>query len=68
MEPKIVRKMHFDNINKDRHYEYGEQYDSNVLVFNNISDEIKNAYNPFESCASAQILIKKERKKCAMII
>lgn len=55
--------MHFDNINKDRHYEYGEQYNSNVLVFNNISDEIKDAYNPFESCASAQILIKKERKK-----
>ncbi len=63
MEPKIVRKMHFDNINKDRHYEYGEQYNSNALVFNNISNEIKNAYNPFESCASAQILIKKERKK-----
>ena len=63
MEPKIVRKMHFDNINKDRHYEYGEQYNSNAIVFNNISNEIKNAYNPFESCASAQILIKKERKK-----
>lgn len=63
MEPKIVRKMHFDNINKDRHYEYGEQYNSNALVFNNISDEIKNAYNPFESCASAQILIEKERKR-----
>ena len=26
-----------------------------------ISDEIRNAYNPFESCASAQMLIKKER-------
>ena len=31
--------------------------------FNMISDEIRNAYNPFESCASAQMLIKKERKK-----
>jgi hypothetical protein len=28
-----------------------------------ISDEIRNAYNPFESCAGAQMLIKKERKK-----
>ena len=52
--PKIVRKMHFDNINRDRHYEYGDQYNSNAL-------DIRNAYNPFESCASAQILIKKER-------
>ena len=59
--PKIVRKMHFDNINRDRHYEYGDQYNSNALVFNNITDDIRNAYNPFESCASAQILIKKER-------
>ena len=29
--------------------------------FNMISDEIRNAYNPFESCASAQMLIKNER-------
>ena len=61
--PKIVRRMHFNNVNKERHYEYGEQYDSSELVFNMISDEIRNAYNPFESCASAQMLIKKERKK-----
>lgn len=60
--PKIVRKMHFDNINRDKHYEYGDQYNSNALVFNNITDDIRNAYNPFESCASAQILIKKERR------
>lgn len=61
--PKIVRRMHFNNVNKERHYEYGGQYDSSELVFNMISDEIRNAYNPFESCASAQMLIKKERKK-----
>ena len=61
--PKAVRRMHFNNVNKERHYEYGEQYDSSELVFNMISDEIRNAYNPFESCASAQMLIKKERKK-----
>lgn len=61
--PKIVKKMHFNNDNKDRHYEYGDEYNSNALIFDNIPDEIRNAYNPFESCSSAQILIKKERKK-----
>ena len=38
--PKMVRRMHFNNVNKERHYEYGEQYDSSELVFNMISDEI----------------------------
>ena len=33
------------------------------LVFDDISDKIRSVYNPFESCASAQILIKKEGKK-----
>lgn len=61
--PKIVRRMHFDNVNKDRHYDYGDEYSSNALVFDEISYEIKRAYNPFDSCASAQILIKKDRKK-----
>lgn len=32
-DPKIVKRKHFDNINKERHYEYGEQYNSNGLVF-----------------------------------
>lgn len=61
--PKMVRKMHFDNKNKDRHFEYGDEYDGNNLIFDEISDEIRSAYNPFDSCASAQILIKKDRKK-----
>lgn len=52
--------MHFNNVNKERHYKYGGQYDGSELVFNMISDEIRNAYNPFESCASAQMLIKKK--------
>lgn len=58
--PKIVRKMHFDNLNRDRHFEYGEEYQSNELIFCDISSKIKGAYEPFESCASAQILIKKQ--------
>jgi len=59
-EPKKVSKKHFDNINRNSHYEYGEQYKRNVLVFEDITEEVRNAYRPFESCASAQILIKKE--------
>ena len=58
--PKIVRKKH---LNKAKHYEYGKQYNGNRLVFDDISDKIRSVYNPFESCASAQILIKKEGKK-----
>lgn len=59
-KPKIVKRKHFDNINRERHYEYGEQYNSNRLVFDKMSNEVRNAYNPFETCASAQILIKKK--------
>ena len=61
--PKIVRKKHSNNVNKAKHYEYGKQYNGNRLVFDDISDKIRSVYNPFESCASAQILIKKEGKK-----
>ena len=61
--PKIVRKKHFNNVNKAKHYEYGKQYNGNRLVFDDISDKIRSVYNPFESCASAQILIKKEGKQ-----
>ena len=61
--PKIVRRMHFNNNNKDRHFEYGDEYKRNCLIFDDIPDEIRKAYNPFDSCASAQILIKKEQKE-----
>ena len=50
-------------MNKAKHYEYGKHYNGNRLVFDDISDKIRSVYNPFESCASAQILIKKEGKK-----
>ena len=61
--PKIVRRMQFNNNNKDRHFEYGDEYKRNCLIFDDIPDEIRKAYNPFDSCASAQILIKKEQKE-----
>ena len=57
--PKIVRRMHFNNNNKDRHFEYGDEYKRNCLIFDDIPDEIRKEYNPFDCCASAQILIKK---------
>ena len=43
--------------------EYGDEYKRNCLIFDDIPDEIRKAYNPFDSCASAQILIKKEQKE-----
>ncbi len=57
--PKIIREYHFDNMNREKHYEYGEEYRRNDLVFDNIPDEIHELYEPFESCTSAQLLIKK---------
>lgn len=61
--PKYVKKLHFNNSKKLSHYEYGDEYNNNALIFDDIPNNIKNAYEPFESCASAQILIKKERRK-----
>lgn len=59
-KPKIVKRRHFNNINRNTHFEYGDEYLENALIFNNIRNDIRRTYNPFESCASAQILIKKE--------
>lgn len=58
--PKIIRRLHFNNSNAERHYDYGVEYETNELVFGIPSQEIYEKYNPFDSCASAQILIKKE--------
>lgn len=58
--PKRNRRRHFNNSNSERHYEYGEEYKTNELVFGIQSREVYEKYNPFDSCASAQILIKKD--------
>lgn len=53
-----AHRFHFNNSNKDNHYEYGNEYVSNALVLspeNNLS-----YYQPYKSCASAQLII--ERK------
>ena len=44
-----TRRMHFNNNNKDRHFEYGDEYKRNCLIFDDIPDEIRKAYNPFDS-------------------
>lgn len=61
---KIVKKFHFDNLSKESHFNYGEEYLSNELIFDIDSkeidsEEIAETYEPFDSCASAQILITK---------
>lgn len=54
--------MHFLNANKENHFEYGKEYKDNKLIFNEISEDIKINYNPFDSCASAQILIGRKKQ------
>ncbi|MDL2327898.1 hypothetical protein LJC64_04555 [Ruminococcaceae bacterium OttesenSCG-928-A11] len=50
---------HFNNNNRQNHYHYGDEYTSNNLIWpipNNL-----HQYSPFESCASAQKIIKRVR-------
>ena len=54
---KQCRTLHFKNSNKANHYEYGEEYRTNELIC--IPPEYLNRYDPYLSCASAQIIIKK---------
>lgn len=64
---KLVRsgfryhRFHFDNSNKEKHFEYGDEHPSNHLLFD---QEDVNRYKYFlgsnKSCASAQIIIYKE--------
>lgn len=57
--PKNYVPAHFNNSNRENHYEYGEQYPNNSLVFDGIPEEIMRIYNPYTSCASAQMLIER---------
>lgn len=52
-------RYHFSNSNKPNHFHYGEEYDDNSLIIN-IPRDIRQ-YDPYNSCASAQLLIKKVR-------
>lgn len=51
------RRYHFNNSNKVNHYNYGDEYETNELIVKppmNLQE-----YQPFNSCASAQLIIKK---------
>ena len=61
-EPKIMRRYHFNNDYRPTHYDYGEEYEDNGIYFE-IPAHIKEKYDSIDSCASAQVLIKKTVKK-----
>lgn len=54
----IPRRFHFNNSNRQNHFEYGDEYDSNALIVFP-SNELA-CYQPYMSCSSAQMIIKKE--------
>ena len=51
------RQYHFNNSNKSKHYHYGDEYETNELVLAPTVD--LRDYEPFNTCASAQLIIKK---------
>lgn len=54
------KKRHFNNSNRPTHYNYGTEYPRNDLLIS-IPDNLSR-YNPFTSCASAQLLMMKVKK------
>lgn len=57
-----MRRYHFDNDYRTTHYDYGQEYEDNCIYFE-IPEYIKEKYDTIDSCASAQVLIKKIAKK-----
>ena len=51
-------RYHFNNINKSNHFDYGDEYGSNDLIV--VPGDNLDDYQPYKSCASAQMIIKKE--------
>ena len=51
-------RFHFNNSNRETHYDYGYEYESNALIVSP-GDELL-FYQPYRSCASAQMIIKRE--------
>ena len=51
------RRLHFNNSNKRNHYNYGDEYEDNSLIKDN--PQFLCDYEPYTSCASAQLIIKK---------
>lgn len=57
LRPTDVRRLHFNNSNRQNHYYYGKEYDNNKIFFD---IEKFESYDPFDSCSSAQMLMYKE--------
>lgn len=57
LRPTRYLKMHFNNLHRQNHYNYGKEYLNNGIFFD--IDEF-DVYDPFDSCASAQLLMYKE--------
>lgn len=53
-------KKHFNNSNRPRHYEYGEEYPRNALISQ--PPNTVRWSDPYLSCSSAQLLVKKVRE------
>lgn len=53
---------HFDNLNRENHYHYGTEYEENSIFFD-IPRSVNQKYIPFDSCASAQVLIIKKKEE-----
>ena len=51
------RQYHFNNNNRSNHFHYGIEYETNELIL--APSEILRDYEPFDSCASAQLIIKR---------
>ena len=51
-------KFHFNNSNKQNHYEYGDEFKCNDLVV--FPSAELDCYQPYKTCASAQMILKKE--------
>lgn len=51
-------KYHFDNKVRLTHYDYGNEHPHNGILYN-VPPMINSNYNPWLSCSSAQIVIRK---------
>lgn len=56
--PRDIYELHFSNNDKQQHFDYGVEYRDNSLIIVP-DDSIRQKFNPFLSCSSAQMLIVK---------
>jgi hypothetical protein len=54
---KINVRYHFKNNNNPRYFKYGHLHTNNCIKYD-VMSEIVGAFEPWESCASAQLLVR----------